>query len=66
MLADFIDSQPINSAFNILIPTPSSFVVNRVLDASPHEEQAVSLDCLKSIGELFDAHLNMNFRLLAP
>jgi hypothetical protein len=64
MFADFIDNQPIDSAFNILIPTPSSFAVNRVLDASPHEEQAVSQDCLKSLGELFDAHLNMDIRLL--
>ena len=55
MLADFIDNQPIDSAFKILILTPSSLT-----DASLYDEQAVSLDSCKSVGELFDAHPDMN------
>jgi hypothetical protein len=49
---------------NVLIFLPSNFAVNRALDASLHEEQAVSIKCLRRIGELLDAHPNMNIRLL--
>jgi hypothetical protein len=64
VLTDFLDSQPIDAHHNILICLPSNFAVRRALDASPHEEQAVSIDCLRRIGELFDAHPNTNIRLL--
>jgi len=57
MLADFIDNQLIDSAFKMLIFTPSSLT-----DALPYYERAVSLDCLKSVGELFDAHPDMNIK----
>ncbi len=59
MLADFIDNQLIDSAFKMLIFTPSSLT-----DALPYYERAVSLDCLKSVGELFDAHPDMNIKQL--
>ena len=64
VLADFLVTQPNDPQHNILIFLSSNFAVQRVLDASTHEEQAVSIDCLTRIGELFDAHPNVNIRLL--
>ena len=38
--------------------------MNKVLDASPHEEQEVTIKYLERIGELLEAHPNINIRLL--
>ncbi|KAF8489655.1 hypothetical protein F5888DRAFT_1870135 [Russula emetica] len=42
VLTDFMETQLNDSQRNVLIFLPSNFAVSRVLDASPHEEQAVS------------------------
>ena len=34
------------------------------MDALLHEEQVVSLNCLKKIGTIIDSYLNVNIRLL--
>ena len=64
IIADFMHTQPNNSQHNILVFLSSNSAVNRVLDASPHEEQAASIESLKRIGELINAHLNLNIQLL--
>ena len=42
----------------------SKLAVSRALDASPHEEQTISLENLRRIGDLLDSYPNMNIRLL--
>jgi hypothetical protein len=64
VLTDFLTTQPNNPQRNILIFLSSNLAVGRVLDASPHAEQAVSIECLARIGELLDAHPNVNIWLL--
>jgi hypothetical protein len=69
VLTDFVETQN-NAQCNTLIflsgRLSSNFAVSRVLGASPHEEQAVLIECLIRIGELLDAHPNVNIRLLWP
>ncbi len=48
----------------ILLFSPSKFTINKILDTSPHEGQAVSVKCLTKIGELLDPHPNLTIRLL--
>jgi len=64
VLADFLDSQQEVPQRNILIFLASNFAVNRALDASPHEEQAVSIEHLRRLGELLETHPDVNIRLL--
>lgn len=47
------------SAVYHLILLPSNVAVNRILDTSPHEDQAVTNECLKRIGEILDGHPHM-------
>ena len=49
---------------DLLIFLSSNYAVSKVLDASLHEEQAVSLDCLNRIGKLLDTNPNLNIWLL--
>jgi hypothetical protein len=64
ILTDFTNTQGNDTQCNVLIFLSSNFAVSKALDASPHEEQATSIECLQKIGELLDTHPNMNIRLL--
>ena len=57
----FLETQPHQ---NIFILLPSHFAISRVLDASPHEEQAVSIEYLRRLGELLNTHPGLNISLL--
>jgi hypothetical protein len=68
VLTDFVEAQN-DASFNTLIFLSSKFAVTREpeqsADASPHEEQVVSIECFIRIGELLDACPNVNtIRLL--
>ena len=53
-----------DTALRSLIPALDVLTDFLDMNASPHEEQAVSIDCLRRIGELLDAHPNTNIWLL--
>jgi hypothetical protein len=63
VLTDLLASQQ-DGPRNVLIFLASNFAINKAQDASPHEEQAVSIECLRRIGELLDIYPNLNIRLL--
>ena len=48
----------LQATFKVLLPSNSA--LHRALDPSPHGEQATSLRHLTKIGELFDAHPNID------
>ena len=56
VLADFLSSTQVESQCNMLVFLPSRFAINRALDGSPHNDQAVVIRFLKQLGELLTAH----------
>lgn len=64
VLADYMITQSNDMQHNVLIFIASSFAIDRALNISLHEEQAVSIDCLNRIGELLNTHPNVNIRPL--
>jgi len=46
-LTDLLAAQNPQEHTNIIIATPSNFTLGRALDASPHEEQQVSINLLE-------------------
>src|SRR5260370_23474609 len=63
-LTDLLAAQNPQEHTNVIIATPSNFALGQVLDASPHEEQQVSINLLEQLGELFQIFPNTNIRLL--
>ena len=64
VLADFLSSTQVEPQCNTLVFLPSKFAINRALDGSPHDDQAVVIRFLKQLGELRTAHPHANIRLL--
>jgi hypothetical protein len=53
-----------DAKWSVLIFTSLSFMVHRALDASPHEEQATSIECLTKLGELMNTYPYLEVHLL--
>ena len=64
VLADFLSSTQVEPQCNTLVFLPSKFAINRALDGSPHDGQAVVIRFLKQLGELLTAHPCANIQLL--
>ncbi len=63
-LTDFLAMQDPQRHTNAVILIPSSFAISKALDASPHEEQQVSIGYLERLSELLLIYPNMNVKLL--
>ena len=62
LLADFLATH--GNQTRATIVSPSDSAITRTLDATPHEEQSTSIQCLNKIGELLTAHPNATIQLL--
>ena len=60
VLADFLSSTQVEPQCNMLVFLPSKFTINRALDGSPHDDQAVIIRFLKQLGEILTAHPHAN------
>jgi hypothetical protein len=54
----------LSPSYNLTLIQPHPHTTSPSQMHGPHFVRANSLDCLKSLGELFNAHPNMNIRLL--
>ena len=64
ILAEYLSTQQPGTHLKAHIVSPSTFAISKATDSSPHDEQDVTLQCLKKIGELMDAYPNINIELL--
>jgi hypothetical protein len=62
-LTTFLATRPPHSRTLIIFLIPSSPALNRMLDASPHKEQATSIRHLTNLGELLLTYPNIEVRL---
>jgi hypothetical protein len=62
---DFLHAQETNPPGHItaVILTSAASAVGRALDATPHDGQNTSIQCIQSIDDALRAHPNMNIRL---
>ena len=62
-LTDSLTAQPPYPHTTILLLTSSTTAVSKVLDASPHEEQKTSIECMERIDEILRAHPDTDIRI---
>ena len=62
LLADFLATHENQTRATIVSPSDSA--ITRMLDATPHEEQSTSIQCLNKIGKLLTAYPNTTIQLL--
>ena len=64
-LSDFLHNQdpdpPVQGT--VVILTSAAAAIGRALDATPHEGQTTSIQCIRSIEDTLRAHPNLNIRL---
>jgi hypothetical protein len=63
VLSLFLSSRPAHAYIPTVIAIPSAIALSRALDASPHEEQNMSLRHLSKLGELFNAYPSLKITL---
>jgi hypothetical protein len=62
-LTIFLAIKPVQYNALVVFLIPSNSALNRALDTSPHEEQAVSIGHLTKLGELLTTYPNTQVRL---
>ena len=64
-LSDFLHNQdpdpPVQGT--VVILTSAAAAIGRALDATPHDGQTTSIQCIRSIEDTLRAHPNLNIRL---
>jgi hypothetical protein len=63
-LTDFLHTQDSDPPLQttVVILTSSAAAISRALDASPHDGQSTSIQCIQSIDDTLRAHPNLNIR----
>jgi hypothetical protein len=64
VLSDFLATQQPDTHLKANIASPSNPAIGRIIKATPHEEQDVTIESLRKIGELMETYPNLKIRLL--
>jgi hypothetical protein len=60
--ADFLSGQAPPPQTSVIVFTPSPTAASRALDATPHDEQAVSINCMETVEEILNTHPSLTVR----
>ena len=62
-LSSFLDTRPADTQTHITFLIPSGPALNRMLDASPHDEQAAAINQLEKMGAILTTHPNISINV---